>query len=303
MNRLSDYVTANIVAVIPRKSELRSSTISLLSGDVDDAIAVLLVTLLQSGGVNAFRCCSLVDCSSGLPFDDEINKYVIDDDACVSNLGWHLTNISFVGTSDGAAETPEEDNGSDWITSWLEFYTSNTIHGKTESREETSSIVVSDGLSGMLLRFSMGTCDLAKDKEVGFRQPLRAMQSTIASRWWQGVVVIVLQVWVGMLSSCPKADTVFLHPPWGGPRTIGRFVEGIRGARKKELELEFKNREDNVLKKKADMSDVLPAPAVSEGVSDELPAREEKVKVREVAAEARQLDIWARKNSAATRRR
>ncbi|GJV35467.1 hypothetical protein Tco_1407944 [Tanacetum coccineum] len=121
-----------------------------------------------------------VDCSSGLPFDDEINKYVIDDDACVSNLGWHLTNISFVGTSDGAAETPEEDNGSDWITSWLEFCkkdndyilgeqdltwkppldmdnlafvylskdASNTIHGKTESKEETSSIVVSDGLSG-----------------------------------------------------------------------------------------------------------------------------------------------------------
>ncbi|GJZ47921.1 hypothetical protein Tco_0601753 [Tanacetum coccineum] len=29
-------------------------------GDVDDAIAVLLVTLLQSGGVNAFRCCSLL---------------------------------------------------------------------------------------------------------------------------------------------------------------------------------------------------------------------------------------------------
>ncbi|GJU65536.1 hypothetical protein Tco_1247371 [Tanacetum coccineum] len=52
-------------------------------------------------------------------------------------------------------------------------------------------------------------------------------------------------------------------------------------------------------KSKADMSDVLPTSAVSEGVSDESSAREEKVEAREVAAAARELDVWACENSAA----
>ncbi|GJZ47922.1 WW domain-containing protein [Tanacetum coccineum] len=267
-----------------------------------------------------------VDCSSGLPFDDEINA---------------LTNISFVGTSDGAAETPEEDNGSDWITSWLEFCkkdndyilgeqdltwkppldmdnlafvylskdTSNTIHGKTESREETSSIVVSDGLSGGVnpmqihnehlarlelnadsvgnievedvlmqdyfkdiskywfqryLLFSKYDAGIKMDKEGWFSATPECIAKHHASRCGKGVVVdcftgvggnairfapksthvIAIDIDPNkieyahynatvygvkdsidfvtgdsfILAKNLKADTVFLHPPWGGPR-------------------------------------------------------------------------------------
>ncbi|GJU65534.1 WW domain-containing protein [Tanacetum coccineum] len=283
-----------------------------------------------------------VDCSSGLPFDDEINQYVIDDDACVSNLGWHLTNISFVGTSDGA-ETPEENNGSDSITSWLEFWlefckkdndyilgeqdltwkppldmdnlafvylskdASNTIHGQTESKEETSSIVVCDGLSGGVnpmqihnehlarleltadsnievedvlmqdyfkdiskywfqryLLFSKYDAGIKMDKEGWFSATPECIAEHHASRCGKGVVVdcftgvggnairfapksthvIAIDIDPNkieyahynaniygvkdsidfvtgdsfILAKNLKADTVFLHPPWGGPR-------------------------------------------------------------------------------------